>query len=209
MVIRVVDTDRTQGHRDKDTVFVDHLFIQVGNPSSDSPDGDPSGLNANAASSSQINLDWTDGTSNETGFTVERSPDGDAPWVEIADLPAGSESYSNAGLDAETTYFYRVRAYNNFGVSGYTDNASATTGVAPAIELSATGRKVKGKHTIDLSWTGSSDVDIWEGGSLVQANVSGAAWTHSTSNKGAGTYVHQVCETGGTTSCSNETTTVY
>ena len=211
VVIRVVDTDRTQGHRDKDTVFVDHLFIQVGNPSSDPPDGAPSGLNANAASSSQIDLDWTDGTSNETGFTVERSPDGDAPWVEIADLPAGSESYSNAGLDAETTYFYRVRAYNNFGVSGYTDNASATTGVAPAIELSANGRKVKGKHTIDLSWTSSSGspMDIWEGGSLVQANVSGAAWTHSTSNKGAGTYVHQVCESGGTTSCSNETTTVY
>jgi PKD repeat protein len=211
VVIRVVDTDRTQGNREKNTVFVDHLFIQVGNPSSDPPDGDPSGLNANAFSSSQIDLDWTDGTSNESGFTVERSPDGIASWVEIADLPAGSESYSNAGLAAVTTYFYRVRAYNNFGVSAYTAIASATTGEAPAIELTANGRKVKGKHNIDLSWTSSSGspMDIWEGGTLIQPNVSGTAWTHSTSNKGAGTYVHQVCETGETTSCSNEATTVY
>ena len=212
IVIRVVDTDRTSGHREKNTVFVDHLFIQVSNPSSDPPDGDPSGLTANVVSSSQINLSWTDGTLNESGFTVERSPDGTAgSWGEIANLPAGSENYSDAGLAAATTYFYQVRAYNGFGESGYTLPASATTDVAPAIELSASGNKVKGKHSIDLSWTSSttSAMDIWENGSLIADGVAGTSYTHSTKNKGAATYLYRVCEKGATTACSNEVTVIF
>ena len=212
IVIRVVDTDRTRGNRDKNTISVDHLYIQVGNPSNDPPVGNPSGMSANAVSSSQIDLSWTDGTENEAGFTVERSPDGSTGWNQIADLPGGSTSYSDTELDAETAYYYRVRAYNPNGSSAFT-TANATTPVAPpppALSLTASGYKVKGKHAVSLSWTGSNSVDIYRDGVLLDPPgiVSGSNYDDNIGAKGGATYTHKVCVSGSET-CSNITTTVF
>ncbi len=44
ILVRVVDSNRTAGAREMNTVSVDHLYIQVANPSSDPPAGNPSGL---------------------------------------------------------------------------------------------------------------------------------------------------------------------
>ena len=41
-----------------------------------------------------------------------------------------------------------------------TDDGSATTLEAPDIVLSANGRKVKGKHTVDLSWTNEPPIEV-------------------------------------------------
>jgi len=213
IIVRVVDTDQTRGHREKNTVYVDHLYIQVGNPSNDPPDGSPANLNATAASSSQINLTWTNGSSNESGFKVERSVDGSTGWTEIADLPATSTSHSDTGLAAETTYFYRVSAYTQLEmISAYT-SASATTPVAPpppALSLSASGYKVKGKHGVSLSWSGSTSVDIYRNSVSLDPPgvVSGSSHDDYIGTKGGATYTHQVCQAG-TTTCSNVTTTVF
>jgi hypothetical protein len=212
IVIRVVDTDQTRSHRDKNTVSVDHLYIQVGTPSSDPPIGNPGGLAANAVSSSQINLTWTDGTENEAGFTVDRSPDGNNGWSEIADLPGGSTSYVDTGLAAEADYFYRVRAYNPNGFSAYTF-ANDTTPVAPpppALSLIANAYKVKGKHHVGLSWTGSSNVDVYRNGALLDPPgiVNGSSYDDNIGTKGGASYTHKVCAAG-TTTCSNVTTSIF
>lgn len=86
----------------------------------------PSGLTATAVSSSQINLSWSDNSSTETGFRIERGSSSGGPYTEIATVGAGVATYSNTGLSASTTYYYRVRAYNN-GNSLYSNVASATT----------------------------------------------------------------------------------
>ena len=65
--VQVVDTDRTSGHRDKDTVYVDHLYIRTDN-TPPQPPAAPSGLSATAVSGSQINLSWADNADNEQGF---------------------------------------------------------------------------------------------------------------------------------------------
>ena len=210
IILRVIDTDRTSGHRDKNTVSVDHLYIQVGNPSNDPPDGDPANLNAAAMSSSRIDLAWTNGSSNESGFKVESSLDGNTGWTEIADLPAASTSHSDTGLAAETTYFYRVSAYTQPTMVSAYSSADATTPVAPpppAISLTASGYKLKGKHHVDLSWTGSTNVDVYRNGALLGV-VSGSSYDDNIGNKGGATYTHQVCEAD-TSTCSNITTTVF
>lgn len=92
----------------------------------------PSGLTATAASSSQINLAWTDNSTNETAFKVERATASTGPWSEIAgNLAANTTSYSATGLTASTTYYFRVRAANNAGDSAYAATASATTSAVP------------------------------------------------------------------------------
>ncbi|HKQ52652.1 MAG TPA: S8 family serine peptidase [Pyrinomonadaceae bacterium] len=86
----------------------------------------PTGLAAKAASSSQINLTWSDAANNEDGFKVERSLDGKA-YAQIATVGRNVKSYSSTGLTANKKYYYRIRAYHSGGDSAYTTAVSATT----------------------------------------------------------------------------------
>ena len=87
----------------------------------------PTGLVATANSATQITLDSTDNSADETGFKIERSPDGSTDWTQIATAAANATSYADTGRSAVTTYFYRVRANNAVGDSAFTNTASATT----------------------------------------------------------------------------------
>ncbi|HVV73393.1 MAG TPA: LamG-like jellyroll fold domain-containing protein, partial [Verrucomicrobiae bacterium] len=86
----------------------------------------PAGLAAQGLSANQINLTWTDNSLNETGFKIERSPDG-SNFVEIATVATNTTGYTDGGLMAMTAYFYRVRAYNDSGDSSYTPTVEAST----------------------------------------------------------------------------------
>src|SRR4029077_14717255 len=112
-----------------------------------------------AVSSTQINLNWTDNSSNEDGFKVERAPGGTTSFVEITTVGPGVTSYQNTGLTASTQYAYRVRAYNPSGNSAYTATATATTPAAPGTppaapsSLSATPASAT---QVNLAWTDNS-----------------------------------------------------
>jgi len=88
----------------------------------------PSGLTATAVSRNQINLSWTDNSNNETGFKIERCKGSTCTnFSQIATVGANVKSYSNTRLTKNTTYRYRIRAYNAAGNSAYSNSASATT----------------------------------------------------------------------------------
>ena len=91
------------------------------------PPNAPSGLTATAISQHQINLAWTDNSSNESGFKIERSPFSPGSWTQIATVGAGVQTYPNTGLASGTAYYYRVRAWNASGDSVYSNEAHATT----------------------------------------------------------------------------------
>jgi subtilisin family serine protease len=94
---------------------------------------------------------------------------------------------------------------------GDSDSSSQTVSVSGGgdpdpggIDLSASGYKVKGEHTIDLSWSGagSTNVDVYRNSSLIATTGNDGAFTDSTGNKGKGSYSYQVCEAG-TSTCSD------
>jgi PKD repeat protein len=88
----------------------------------------PSGLTATVISRSQINLSWTDNSANENGFKIERCTGATCSnFAQVATVGANVKNYSNTGLKRNTTYRYRVRAYNASGDSAYSNIVNAKT----------------------------------------------------------------------------------
>jgi hypothetical protein len=71
-----------------------------------------------------VALKWTDNSTNEQNFTVERSTSPDSGFVQIATLAANATSYTDRSVTRNTTYYYRVRAVNQGAFSPYSNTAS-------------------------------------------------------------------------------------
>jgi endoglucanase len=117
----------------------------------------PSNLTSTTVSSVQINLAWTDNSNNESGFQLERcSGVGCTAFAQIFATTANIRSYNNTGLVADTTYCYRVRAYNAVGNSLYTTVSCRTTAPKAPTKLTAT---VASASQINLKWTDNSTTE--------------------------------------------------
>lgn len=89
-----------------------------------------SDLIATAISPSQIELDWADNSSNETGFVIERSVTDANNFRLLAEIPAGNGSdvtYIDTSLFSNTNYYYRVKAAGIGGTSAWTTVAMDRT----------------------------------------------------------------------------------
>ena len=87
----------------------------------------PSGLSVNAASQSEIDLSWTDNSSVESGFSIERKTGSGGTYSVIATTTANVTSFSDTGLGSGTTYYYQLRAFNASGYSSYSNEANVAT----------------------------------------------------------------------------------
>lgn len=88
----------------------------------------PSGLTVEAVSCGQINLSWTDNSTDETGFEIERSASGSAgTYTVVANTQSNVTTWSDFNLVPSTEYYYRVRAIINSIASDYAGPVNATT----------------------------------------------------------------------------------
>jgi YVTN family beta-propeller protein len=90
------------------------------------PPAAPSNLSGTASSPEGIDLTWTDNSDDELGFMIERRVQGDTDYVQIAQTGANATSFSDS-VASNTTYEYRIRAFNETSYSGYVDSAAITT----------------------------------------------------------------------------------
>ncbi|HRZ94621.1 MAG TPA: S8 family serine peptidase, partial [Candidatus Paceibacterota bacterium] len=117
----------------------------------------PGNLAAVTVTSASVSLAWTDNAQNESGFHLERSGDG-APFSTIATLGANTTGWTDSGVAAGQTYYYRVCAFNSFGESDYSNVATAVTPrtepvpVAPGAPGNLAAKALAGKK-IALTWT--------------------------------------------------------
>jgi fibronectin type 3 domain-containing protein len=198
------------GHVETPEIDADYALIVSGGSSGPppTPPADPTNLTANAATCNQIDLAWTDNSDNETSFKIERSPNG-SDFSEIDTVGADVTTYSDTTAAELTTYWYRVRASNAGGDSGYTNIASATTDECicdPPAAPSNLKAKVKGKSKITLSWTDNSNNEdgfiIYRGDSpstLALLTTVGANVTsfNDTAVQSKTTYYYKVCAYNG------------
>ena len=130
------------------------------NPPAQSAPATPSALTSLTASSSQINLSWSDNSANETSFRIEvSSTSASAGFALLTTTAANVTSYTSTGLTASTQYWYRVRAANTTGDSAWSTVATAITN-APASTAptapSALTALTASSSQINLSWSDNS-----------------------------------------------------
>jgi lysophospholipase L1-like esterase/fibronectin type 3 domain-containing protein len=119
----------------------------------------PAGVSAVAASSSRIDVAWQD-VAGESGYSVQRSLDGMSGWVQVGANGQNVVSFTDTGLAASTTYFYRVVASNSSGDSAPSVIVSATTFALADTQPPTAPTKLKAtvaKGKVNLAWTGSTD----------------------------------------------------
>jgi phosphodiesterase/alkaline phosphatase D-like protein len=175
-------------------------------------------LTATATSNTQINLSWAD-QANETGYTLQRDTSSAFGSPTAVDLPANSTSYSSTGLNASTTYYYRLRANGaSSTTSNWSTTASATTQAAPPPPLTTPtlAATATSSTQINLSWADQAN----ETGYTLQRDTSSAfasptavdlaanATSYSSTGLNASTtYYYRLRANGASSTTSNWSTT--
>jgi hypothetical protein len=133
----------------------------------------PSNLSASASATtpaSAVSLRWSDNSTNEDAFLVERTT-GNASYLQVATLGPNVTAYTDQNLSASTMYSYRVRASNTSGFSGYTNVASAAPSAPPTsvpatpVAVSPANASTGVSVDADLAWSsaGAQQYDVYFG----------------------------------------------
>jgi len=116
----------------------------------------PLNLSATTISTNQINLTWTDNSTNEQEFRIERKTGSGGAWAQIASVGPNTTTYqNNTGLSPETTYYYQIRACF-YLCSDYSTQTSSTTLLPTPTSLAVVAAT---SSQINLSWVDNSSTE--------------------------------------------------
>jgi hypothetical protein len=97
-------------------------------PWSDTPDFTiivaPTDLVLQITGSDEITLTWTDNSSVEDGYVIERKQSPDTVYSVLDTLKGSGNEYTDTNLEQGQTYTYRVKAYKDSAESDYSNEAS-------------------------------------------------------------------------------------
>ncbi|HEU0301329.1 MAG TPA: S8 family serine peptidase [Longimicrobium sp.] len=122
------------------------------------PPAAPTGLAGVVVAGGEVDLTWTDASSNETSFRVRRAlrnPDGTFPaYTTIRTLPGGTTAYADTSAALGSTYRYQVQACNGGGCA----TSGAVVATVPTIPAAppAIGGAAVSSSRVDLQWTDGS-----------------------------------------------------
>ena len=90
------------------------------------PPAAPSNLTPTIVGTHQVQLTWQDNANNESGFVLQGKAEG-GTYADLGALPADTTAVEVSGLDDDTVYDFRVRAYNAAGTSAFSNVVEITT----------------------------------------------------------------------------------
>jgi fibronectin type 3 domain-containing protein len=135
----------------------------------------PSNLTAVAASGTQVNLLWHDNSTNESGFKIERSSNGGKTWTQIAVTAANITSFADTSVSSQSSYNYRVRAFNDAGNSGYSNSAGVKTPALPVNAPTNLAAVAMSTTQINVTWQDNSNNET--GFRIERSTNGGASWS--------------------------------
>jgi hypothetical protein len=141
----------------------------------------PSNLNANAVSSSQLDISWSGSPDSVEGYRIYS---GNAMVAQVTNT-----SYSVSGLSSCSTYSFYVKAYNGDLESGASNTASAKTSgcssgapSAPSLSSPSNGQVFGRYDDITLTWNSNGSysylIEFWGGPDNGRSNL---PWQSGTS----------------------------
>ena len=122
----------------------------------------PGAVTSSVTTSTRITTTWSDQSSNESAFTVQRRVRTEgtwSAWLDVASLPSGSVSYLSTGLTTGLTYQHRVRACNASGCSDYGTSLATPIPFPPAAPLDLVSTPVSPTQ-VNLVWTDASNNEL-------------------------------------------------
>ena len=136
--------------------------------------GGITGLTATAAGSDTVNLSWTT-VSGALGYNIYRSTAADGVYTKINSASITAASYSSAGLNPNTIYYYQVSVAGG-SMSGV---VSATTGGAgtPALDASSYTLMVNDTHktVLTVMFSDKNSQDLTSQATYTSSNTAVAA----------------------------------
>ncbi|MFY0255804.1 fibronectin type III domain-containing protein [Chitinophaga sp. 30R24] len=114
----------------------------------------PSNLTVAVNNYSKLNLHWTDNSNNENGFEIYRSTSNGGTYSIIATTNANANTYTDTALQANTAYYYKIRAIGLYGESAYTTVANTTTPARPLPPAAPSNLQTQALSTqvVKLTW---------------------------------------------------------
>ncbi|HYV38598.1 MAG TPA: PQQ-dependent sugar dehydrogenase, partial [Gemmataceae bacterium] len=126
-------------------------FIDITSAAPATPPPAPSGLTATAGIG-QVALAWS-ATTGATSYNVYRGTTANGESATPIATGLTSASYTDGGLTAGLTYYYKVSAVNSAGEGPLSSEASAIPTVPPPVPLAPTGlTATPGTGQVALSW---------------------------------------------------------
>ncbi|QOV88077.1 fibronectin type III domain-containing protein [Humisphaera borealis] len=133
---------------------------------------DPSGFTVTPVTATRIDVAWSDNSSGETSYVLQRSTDGGSTWSALATLDPNTTSYSDTSVTEATTYDYRVRGVRSSAVSGWVAGDATTV---PATPTGLVATVPAGTPRVNLAW---NDNSAGENGVQVERSEDGGTnWT--------------------------------
>ncbi len=117
-----------------------------------------------------VQLNWTDNSDNEDGFIIEREDVFTNAFNIIDSVSANTTSFIDTTNISINTFVYRLKAYNAFGESPYSD----TSQVILPVEISAFSAAANEK-IINLGWTTVTETN--NKGFEIQRKLENGNWT--------------------------------
>jgi hypothetical protein len=143
-----------------------------------SPPGAPTNLTAGKVDQRTVLIAWSDNSSHEDAYQVERSTAEAGPFAVVATVPAhygyGIVSYRDSVPSTGTAYWYRVRARTwDGGSSDFSNTAAASANATPpAAPSGASATSAGGMNGI--SWVDNSTNE--EGFRVERSTDGGTSW---------------------------------
>jgi glucose/arabinose dehydrogenase len=113
----------------------------------------PSNLGASAGDTGQVVLNWTDNSSNENGFLIQRKGSNNI-YISVDSVGSGVTSYTD-NVSMADEYTYRIIAYNDSALSDYSNEATIIVTVVPVELISFNASVIN--HEVILKWETSTE----------------------------------------------------